>query len=47
MALETTLAAWVRTATALIAFGFAIVQFFENFNVTQGPTGMRGGGGGS
>jgi putative membrane protein len=39
MALETTLAAWVRTATSLIAFGFAIVQFFENFNVTQGPAG--------
>lgn len=38
MALETTLAAWVRTATALIAFGFAIVQFFENY-VTRGPTG--------
>ena len=39
MALETTLAAWIRTATALIAFGFAIVQFFENYNVTRGPTG--------
>jgi putative membrane protein len=39
MALETTLAGWVRTASALIAFGFAIVQFFENYNVTQGPTG--------
>jgi putative membrane protein len=39
MALETTMAAWVRTATALIAFGFAIVQFFENFNVTHGLTG--------
>jgi uncharacterized membrane protein YidH (DUF202 family) len=24
-------------ATALIAFGFAIVQFFENYNVTRGP----------
>jgi putative membrane protein len=39
MALETTLAGWVRTASALIAFGFAIVQFFENYNVTQGSTG--------
>ena len=39
MALETTLAGWVRTASALVAFGFAIVQFFENYNVTQGPTG--------
>jgi putative membrane protein len=38
MALETTLAGWVRTASALIAFGFAIVQFFENYNATQGPT---------
>jgi putative membrane protein len=35
MALETTLAGWVRTASALIAFGFAIVQFFENYKVTQ------------
>jgi len=39
MALETTLAGWVRTASALIAFGFAIVQFFENFHVTCGPSG--------
>jgi putative membrane protein len=39
MALETTLAGWVRTASALIAFGFAIVQFFENYSVPQGPTG--------
>jgi putative membrane protein len=39
MALETTLAGWVRTASALIAFGFAIVQFFENYNVPQGLTG--------
>ncbi len=35
MALETTLAGWVRTASALIAFGFAIVQFFENYKVTR------------
>jgi putative membrane protein len=39
MALETTLAGWVRTASALIAFGFAIVQFFENYNLTPVPTG--------
>jgi putative membrane protein len=39
MALETTLAGWVRTASALIAFGFAIVQFFENYNLTRSPTG--------
>ena len=31
MALQTTLAAWVRTATLLIGFGFAIVQFLEHF----------------
>jgi len=31
MSLETTLAAWVRTATSLIGFGFAIVQFLEHF----------------
>lgn len=31
MALGTTLAAWVRTATSLIGFGFAIVQFLDHF----------------
>lgn len=31
MALQTTLAAWVRTATSLIGFGFAIEQFLEHF----------------
>ncbi len=41
MTLETTLAAWVRTATALIGFGFAIVQFFEHFNETHGLTGQH------
>lgn len=30
MAQQTTLAAWIRTATSLITFGFAIVQFFEH-----------------
>jgi len=39
MALETTLAGWVRTASALIAFGFVIVQFFENYHVTRSPAG--------
>jgi putative membrane protein len=39
MALQTTLAAWVRTATSLIGFGFAIVQFLEHF----GPAGNGGG----
>jgi putative membrane protein len=29
MSLERTLMSWVRTATALIGFGFTIVQFFE------------------
>jgi inner membrane protein YidH len=28
--LERTMMSWVRTATALIGFGFAIVQFFEH-----------------
>jgi putative membrane protein len=27
---------WVRTATALIGFGFTIVQFFERFNKMEG-----------
>lgn len=31
MALQSTLAAWVRTATSLIGFGFAIVQFLDHF----------------
>jgi putative membrane protein len=31
LAIERTLMAWVRTATALIGFGFTIVQFFERF----------------
>jgi len=31
MAFQTTLASWVRTATSLIGFGFAIVQFLEHF----------------
>jgi putative membrane protein len=40
MAVETTLAAWIRTATSLIAFGFAIVQFFEHYDETRGHTGQ-------
>ncbi len=35
MALQTTLAAWVRTATSLIGFGFAIVQFLEHFEYME------------
>jgi len=27
---------WIRTATALIGFGFTIVQFFERFNKMEG-----------
>jgi len=33
--LERTMMSWIRTATALIGFGFAIVQFFEHLQ--QGP----------
>jgi putative membrane protein len=36
MSLERTLMSGVRTATALIAFGFAIVQFVERLNATAG-----------
>jgi putative membrane protein len=39
MALQTTLAAWVRTATSLIGFGFAIVQFLEHFGPSAGGDG--------
>ncbi len=30
LSLERTMMSWLRTATALIGFGFAIVQFFEH-----------------
>ena len=36
LALERTMMAWVRTATALIGFGFTIVQFFERLNNMEG-----------
>jgi putative membrane protein len=36
MSLERTLMSWVRTGTALIAFGFTIFQFLENFNRMPG-----------
>jgi putative membrane protein len=42
MTLETTLAAWVRTAASLIGFGFTIVQFFEHLNQTQGIAAPKG-----
>ncbi len=34
LSLERTMMSWLRTATALIAFGFAIVQFFERLQQT-------------
>lgn len=43
LSLERTLMAWVRTATALIGFGFTIVSFFDQLKKmggdapTQGP----------
>jgi putative membrane protein len=36
LALERTMMAWVRTATALIGFGFTIVQFFERLSGMEG-----------
>jgi putative membrane protein len=36
MSTERTLMSWVRTSTALVGFGFTIVQFFERFNQMQG-----------
>jgi putative membrane protein len=36
LSLERTMMSWLRTATALIGFGFAIVQFFERLQETPG-----------
>jgi putative membrane protein len=36
LAIERTFMAWVRTAAALIGFGFTIVQFFERLRDMQG-----------
>jgi putative membrane protein len=36
LSFERTLLAWLRTAAALIGFGFTIVQFFERFSEMQG-----------
>ena len=36
LALERTLMAWVRTCTALIGFGFTIVQFLQRLSSTEG-----------
>ena len=41
MSLERTLMSWVRTATALIGFGFTIFQFFERFNQMPGVAPAR------
>jgi putative membrane protein len=34
LSVERTMMSWLRTATALIGFGFAIVQFFERLQLT-------------
>jgi putative membrane protein len=34
LSVERTMMSWLRTATALIGFGFAIVQFFEHLGQT-------------
>jgi putative membrane protein len=36
LSLERTLMAWVRTAAALIGFGFTIVQFFQRLSDVEG-----------
>lgn len=36
MSVERSLLSWVRTATALIGFGFALFQFFDRFNAMEG-----------
>ena len=36
LSIERTLMSWVRTCTALIGFGFTIVQFFERLNDMEG-----------
>ena len=36
LALERTIMAWLRTAVALIGFGFAIVQYLEHLGQTPG-----------
>jgi inner membrane protein YidH len=36
LAIERTMMAWVRTATALIGFGFTIVQFFDRMQQMPG-----------
>jgi putative membrane protein len=36
LSIERTMMSWIRTATALIGFGFAIVQFFERLQQMPG-----------
>lgn len=36
LSVERTLMSWIRTATALIGFGFTIVQFFDRFQSMPG-----------
>jgi len=36
LSIERTLMSWIRTSTALIAFGFTIFQFLHRFNQTPG-----------
>lgn len=40
LSVERTLMAWVRTATALIGFGFTIVQFFSRLPELTGRPGL-------
>jgi putative membrane protein len=44
LSVERTLMSWVRTATALIGFGFTIVQFFERLSAMENvaPAGWPG-----
>jgi putative membrane protein len=41
LSVERTMMAWVRTATALIGFGFTIVQFFERMESMGGVEAAR------
>jgi putative membrane protein len=41
MSMERTLMSWVRTATALIGFGFTIVQFLERLDMRPGGPAAR------
>src|SRR5689334_17343789 len=38
LAVERTMMAWLRTAVALIGFGFTIVQFFDRFEQLPGTS---------